>query len=119
MLSNVAASLGQDFSPYLPAALEKAFESLNQKDTVGADGSEKENEGSVSLNSQEDSEDEEEGDNELDRRLILHTGEKLTRLQVNLSCTKTCHTLASGTAPATAKPFTSIGVCLYGKWCRS
>ena len=74
MLSNVAASLGQEFGPYLPTAIERAFESLNQKDTNAADGSEKENEGSVSLNSQEDSEDEEEGDNELDRRLNLHTG---------------------------------------------
>ena len=74
MLSNVATSLGQEFSPYLPIALEHAFDSLKQKDTVDADASEKENEGSVSLNSQEESEDEDEGDNEQDKRLNLYTG---------------------------------------------
>ena len=74
MLNNVAASLGQDFGPYLPAAVEQAFHSLNQKDTNEADGLGKENEGSVSLNSQEDSEEDEEGANEQDRRINLHTG---------------------------------------------
>ena len=68
MLSNVAESLGQDFSPYLDAAMERALQSLSESETKAVGASE---DGSVSLNSQEDSDAEA---NEDDRRLNLVTG---------------------------------------------
>lgn len=70
MLSNVAEALGQDFSPYLPAALEQALKSLNESDTINGAASE---DASVSLNSQEDS-DIDEAEDEHERRQNLHTG---------------------------------------------
>lgn len=70
MLSNVAEALGQSFAPYLPAAIEGAYKSLSEADTGSGAPSE---DGSVSLNSQEDSDiDEAEQDHE--RRQNLHTG---------------------------------------------
>lgn len=75
MLSNVASGLGHDFAPYLPVAMAHALQSLNEPDTNGAAASDKEEEGSVSLNSQEDSEIE-EADGEADRRTNLRTGEQ-------------------------------------------